>query len=79
MREWKKLVKIEKDAGLFPESEAIAKKLTEIAEAMISDAKKARAADDAGEALKIIGRVARDFRGLPVGGTAKALEKEWKQ
>ncbi len=46
---------------------------------MLAAAKEAESAGETGEATKIAGRVARDFRGLPVASEAKELVKAWKE
>jgi poly(3-hydroxybutyrate) depolymerase len=79
VRDLKKLRDLEEKSGLHPQSEVEARKLDEIAAKMLADAEAAHADGDDKEALRIAGRIARDFRGLPAGDRARELEKEWKQ
>jgi dienelactone hydrolase len=75
----KKLADLEEKSGLAPDSEKIREELTKIAGEMLTAAKEAESAGETGEATKIAGRVARDFRGLPVASEAKELVKAWKE
>ena len=61
------------------DSEKIREELTEIATGLLTAAKEAQAAGETGQATKIAGRIARDFRGLPVASEAKELVKAWKE
>ncbi len=79
VRDLRKLEKLEAKAGLAPRAKAKLADLNREAIAKIGEARKARAAGDDKEALKILARVARDYRGLPAAGEAKDLAKEWKE
>jgi len=70
---------VEEKNGLDSRAKAEIDALNAIAMKMIDEAKKAQAAGDSGEALKILGKVTRDFRGLPAYDEALALKKEWKK
>jgi poly(3-hydroxybutyrate) depolymerase len=78
-RDLKKLQSLEEKSGLAPDSEKILAALEKIGGEMLEAAKKAMAAGETGEAVKIAGRVARDFKGLPVEAEAKAMVKAWQE
>ncbi len=78
-RDLKKLADLEEKSGLAPDSEKIAAELTKIASGLIDQAKEAEAGGENAKALKIVGKVARDFRGLPIADEAKELLKAWKE
>lgn len=78
-RDLKKLVSLEEKSGLLPDSEKIRDELEKIAAGMLEAAKNADAGGDTSEAMKIAGKVARDFRGLPVEREAKAMVKAWQE
>jgi dienelactone hydrolase len=78
-RDLKKLKSLEEKSGLLPDSEKIEAELTKIAAGMLEKAKAAADSGEHAEAARIAGRVARDFRGLPVEKEAKAMVKAWKE
>ena len=71
--------KHEERNGLAPISGESRDKLTQVAVKLIDEAKKAYAAADNGEALKLIGKVTRDFKGLAPYEEDRELEKQWKE
>jgi hypothetical protein len=70
---------VETKNGLRSRAEGELDALNDIGMKMIGKAQEAQAAGESGEAMKIIGKVTRDFRGLPVYDEAVALKKEWKK
>ncbi len=78
-RDLKKLTKLEEKSGLAPDSEKIREELVKIAGEMLTAAKEAEATGETGQAVKIAGRVARDFKGLSVEKEAKELVKAWQE
>ncbi len=78
-RDLKKLTSLEEKSGLSPDSEKIREELEKIAAKMLAAAREAGAAGETGEARKIAGRVARNFRGLEAEKVAKAMVKAWKE
>jgi hypothetical protein len=78
LRELKKVRSIEEKAGLTSRSGPVLERIDEAGRARIAEARAAWEAGDAAEARKIVGRVARDFRGVPAGDEAKRLKDEWK-
>lgn len=79
LRELKKLAALERKEGLAAHSEAEFAAIQKVAEGRLAEAKMAFDADDTKEALKILGKVARDFKGVPAADEAKRLTKEWKE
>lgn len=73
-----KLEKHEEKHGLRPRAAAEKEKIDAVGRKQIEEATKLHDAGDTGEALKILGRVIRDFRGLPSADRAKDLKKEWQ-
>ena len=78
-RDLKKLVSLEEKSGLRPDSEKIREKLEKIAATLLEQAKEAQAAGETGDAVRIAGRVAREFRGFQAETDAKAMVKAWKE
>jgi len=78
-RALKKACDVEKKNGLRTRAEGELDDLNDIGMKLIGKAQEAHAAGETGEAMKIIGKVTRDFRGLPVYDEAIALKKEWKK
>lgn len=74
-----KLMGHEEKTGLPPVSPAPRAAIEKVAAEMIAQATKAKEAGDLSEALKVLGKVSRDFRGLPAADEAKELTKEWKE
>ncbi len=74
-----KLEEHEKKSEIPPISGPARERLTKVAADLVAEAKKAQDAGEAGEALKIIGKVTRDFKGLAPYEEAKELEKAWKE
>jgi len=79
LRELKKLAALEGKEGLAARSEAEFAAVQKVAEGMIAEAKLAHDGDDTKEAMKILGKVARDFKGVPAADEAKRLKKEWME
>jgi len=79
LRSLKKARGIEEKSGLASRAEGELDDLNDIGMKMIGEAQEAHSAGETGEAMKIIGKVTRDFRGLPVYEEALALKKEWKK
>jgi poly(3-hydroxybutyrate) depolymerase len=78
-RSLEKALDIEEKNDLASRAKAVIEKLDAIGQARIEEARKAHASGDIATAKGIIGKVARDFRGLPSGEKAAALSKEWKK
>ena len=79
LRTLDKLEKHEKKNELEGRADAERAKIEAMGQARIEEAKKAWSAGDSSEAVKILGLVIRDFRGLPCEEHAKELKKEWEE
>ena len=79
LRELRKMQKIEEKAELEPTSTEALAEVDAAGRKMVEEARAARESGDVKGALRILSRVARDFRGLPSADEAKALQKAWKE
>jgi dienelactone hydrolase len=78
IRELVKMGALEKKSGLHPRAADELAKIDVIGQRMLAEAKKTHESGDAATALKLVGRIGRDFKGVPAGDEAKNLKKAWK-